>query len=91
MITIEQFRGILANSDYELVQCEPNDSLTCVSSIAHLRARLGAKHWDALQGFENRDGAYYPVFAKDVQGEWDASYDAYINDKSAWCAKYGCN
>lgn len=89
-MTIEQFKSILAKSDYELVQCEPNDSLTFVSSIGHLRNRLGAKHWDALQGFEEKDGAYYPVFTKDVQVEWDARYDAYINGKSAWCAKYGC-
>lgn len=90
--------GLSEDGKYIYVRIEPKDSYRMFTVAEDLTERIlenmVQKYREHLVTLRHGDWvsySYEPVFDTDMQAVWDAELRKYLDDKQAWCDKYGCD
>ena len=90
--------GLSEDGKYIYVRIEPKDSyrrFTVSDDLAErILGNMGQNYREHLVTLRHGDWvsySYEPVFDTDTQAIWDAELRKYLDDKQAWCDKYGCD
>ena len=90
--------GLSEDGKYIYVCIEPKDSsrkFVLTDDLAErIVEQLPKKYREHLVTLRHDNWvsySYEPVFDTDMQAVWDAELRKYLDDKQAWCDKYGCD